>query len=84
MWPFGGRRAGKTVAEQRAGNLSAEVKIANEISRLHNRVLWLERNAPYEKNDRRRKNMDIEKLRNEEKIKSLDKKREGLANRNKG
>lgn len=80
MWPFGnGRRAGKTVAEKRTANASQIVLVANQISRLQSRVVWIEHNAPYERNDRKRKMLDIEKLQLEEKIKGLERQHHALA-----
>lgn len=79
MWPFGGKRTGKTVAEREVANTSQIVRLASEIRRLQAKVVWLERNAPYEKNDRKRRQMDIHKIRLEQKIQSLERKHHALA-----
>ena len=79
MWPFGGKRLGKTVAERRVDSTSKIVKVANEIHRLQARVVWIERNAPYERNDRRRKQMDIDKLKIEQRIQALEQQHHALS-----
>ncbi|MAG15489.1 hypothetical protein CMO88_00335 [Candidatus Woesearchaeota archaeon] len=81
---FGGRRSGKTVAEKRVDNSSKITKLATEIHRLQSRVVWIERNAPYEKNNRRRKQMDLDKLKLEQRIQSLERQHHALSSRNKG
>lgn len=80
MWPFGsGRRAGKTVAENRTQKDKQIVQVASRISQLQSRIVWIEHNAPYEKNDRKRKKLEIEKLQIEEKIKALERQHHSLA-----
>ncbi|MBI2663871.1 hypothetical protein HYX10_00830 [Candidatus Woesearchaeota archaeon] len=79
MWPFSERRAGKTVAERRKDSSSQVVKLADTIHRLQSRVVWIERNAPYEKNDKRRENLDKEKLRLERQIQALERQHHALS-----
>ena len=81
---FGGRRLGKTVAEKRVENASSVVSVANRIRKLQARVVWLESNAPYEKNNRKRKQMEIDKLRIEREIERLERKHHALAARSRG
>ena len=84
MWPFGGKRSGRTVAEQRVDNTKAIAAIANKIHQLQTKVVQIERNAPYERNNNKRKHLDIEKLRIERQIEQLERQHHSLSNRNKG
>ncbi len=85
LWPFGGgRRQGKTVAENRVDKTSQIVAVANAIHKLQSRVVWIERNAPYEKSDKKREQFDIEKIRIERQIKALEQQHHALTTAMKG
>ena len=82
---FRGKSRGRmTVAEERRNDSGKIKEIAGKIEELHNRVVKLERGIPYERNDKKRRNMDIEKLRIEKQITELERKHHALAGRIKG
>ena len=76
--------ARRTVAEQRRDDSGKIRALAGKIQELHNKVVKLERDIPYERNDRKRRNMDLEKLRIEQQITQLERMHHSLSGRIKG
>ena len=82
---FRGKSGGRTtVAEQRRNDSGKIKEIAGRIEEMHGKVVKLEREIPYERNDKKRRNMDIEKLRVEKQITELERKHHDLSGRIKG
>ena len=82
---FRGKSGGRmTVAEQRRNSSGKIKEIASRIEEMHGKIVKLEREIPYERNDKKRRNMDIEKLRVEKQITELERKHHDLSGRIKG
>ena len=81
---FGGRRSGKTVAEKRVGNAAAIVNLANRIHGLQKKVVKIERDAPYIRNNKERERLEVQKIRLEREIERLEKRHHALYQSNKG
>ena len=83
---FGRRKSGtqRTVAEQRRDDTAKMAAVASQIQNLQSQVVRLEKNIPYIKNDAKRRRLDIQKLKIEQRIRELERNHHALANRTKG
>ncbi len=78
MWPFTGKPMGKTVAEQRKEAAANAARLATDIGNLQAQVIALERKIPYVRSHNEKKQLELRKLRIEEKIKQLEEKHHAL------
>src|SRR3989338_3298233 len=81
MWPFS---KPKTVAETRKAKAAQASRIAAQISRLHDTIVRLEKQAPYMKNNQRRRKMELQKLALERRAEALETQYHRLGNEMKG
>ncbi len=78
MWPFTGKPAGKTVAEQRKDAASKAARLATGIGKLQSQVVALEQKIPYVRSHAEKKQLEFRKLGIEEQIKRLEEQHHAL------